>query len=169
MLRPVRARASRRAFVFGACLLGAWLTPLSPRSALAAKPAAASSADAEISFLGYQALPDGRGLLFVDLSRAVEVEVSRTGAVIEYKLVGASVPLRNNKNPLLLRDFPSSALTAVLVPSGKTKSKSKAKKQEPPSVRLVVTLRGKAQPTHRVVAHGKGARLEVELPPPSSS
>jgi hypothetical protein len=33
----------------------------------------------------------------------------------------------------------------------------------------VVTLRGKAQPTHRVVGHGKGARLEIELPAPNGS
>jgi hypothetical protein len=83
----------------------------------------------------------------------VAVEVSRNGQVIEYKLVGARVPLKNNKNPLLLGDFNSSATTARLVPDKK-------------AVRLVITLRGKVSPSHRVVARGKGAALEVELPPP---
>jgi hypothetical protein len=86
---------------------------------------------------------------------AVAVEVSRAGQVIEYKLVGASVPLKNNKNPLLLRDFSSSAMSAVLVPDKK-------------SVRLVVTLRGAVSPSHRMVARGKGAVLEVELPAPAA-
>jgi hypothetical protein len=135
-------------------------------SALAAKSAAAARDDgqAEITFIGYQTLPGGRGLLFVELSRAVEVEVSRAGSVIEYKLLNARVPLKNNKNPLLLRDFGASALSAVLVPSGPVK-KARGATGEERSVRLVVTLRGNASPTHRMVARGKGAALEIELPP----
>ena len=66
--------------------------------------------------MGYQSLPGARGRIFVELSELVAVEVSRSGRVIEYKLVGARVPLRNNRNPLLLGDFRSSALSAVLVP-----------------------------------------------------
>lgn len=146
-----------------ACAWWWWAaTSLSVETAHAAKPAAA--ADAEVTFLGYQALPGGRGLLFVDLSRSVEVEVNRAGPVIEYKLLGASVPRRNNKNPLLLRDFASSAMAAVLVPD-----RAGAKGHGPHSVRFVVTLRGKVEPQHRVVAHGKGARLEIELPAPSGA
>lgn len=112
-------------------------------------------AQSEITFLGYQSLPGGRGLVFVELSEVVAVEVSRAGHVIEYKLVGASVPLKNNKNPLLLRDFSSSALSAVLVPDKK-------------AVRLVVTLRSAVSPAHRMVARGKGAALEIELPAATS-
>jgi len=143
----------------GSC--GLLLAPVAPRAAFAAKPAVAADA-AEVTFLGYQSLPDGRGLIFVDLSRSVEVEVSRSGAQVEYKLVGARVPLRNNKNPLLLRDFASSALAAVLVSGA-------PRKKQPSSTRLLVTLRDKVQPTYRVVSHGKGARLEIELPAPSRS
>jgi hypothetical protein len=33
------------------------------------------------------------------------------------------------------------------------------------AVKLVITLRGNVQPTHRITARGKGAVLEVELPP----
>jgi hypothetical protein len=154
-----------RASALGACLACSLLTDIAPREALAAKPAARDRDSAEVTFIGYQTLADGRGLLFVDLSRSVEVEVSRAGPVIEYKLLGASVPLRNNKNPLLLRDFSVSVITAQLVPS--LRGKSKARNQPAPSVRLVVTLRGKAQPSHRVVGSGKGARLEIELPAPT--
>ena len=109
---------------------------------------------AEITFSGYQSLPGGRGILFVELTNPVAVEVKRTGQVIEYKLIGARVPLKNNRNPLLLRDFSSSASSAVLVPDKN-------------AVRLVVTLREKVSPTHRMVERGKGAVLEIELPAPS--
>lgn len=109
----------------------------------------------EITFLGYRSLPGGRGVVFVELSEPVAVEVSRAGQVIEYKLVGASVPLKNNKNPLLLRDFSSSALSAVLVADKK-------------AVRLVITLREAVSPAHRMVASGKGAMLEIDLPAATS-
>jgi hypothetical protein len=112
-----------------------------------------AKATSEITFSGYQSLPGGRGILFVEMTDPVAVEAKQTGQVIEYRLVGARVPLRNNKNPLLLRDFVSSALSAVLVPD----------KQ---AVRLVVTLRANVKPTHRLVARGKGAVLEIELPSP---
>jgi hypothetical protein len=108
----------------------------------------------EITFSGYQSLPGGRGIVFVEMTDPVAVEVSRSGQVIEYKLIGAKVPLKNNRNPLLLRDFSSSAMTAVLVPDKK-------------AVRLVITLRGAVSPSHRMVTRGKGAALEVELPAPT--
>lgn len=109
----------------------------------------------EITFSGYQSLPGGRGIVFVEMTEPVAVEVRRTGQVVEYRLIGATVPLKNNKNPLLLRDFSSSAMSAVLVPDKK-------------SVRLVITLRDKISPSHRMVPRGKGAALEVELPAPPS-
>jgi OmpA-OmpF porin, OOP family len=120
---------------------------------------------AEVTFSGYQSLPGDRGIVFVELTDPVAVEVSRNGQVIEYKLVGASVPLKNNKNPLLLRDFASSAMTAQLVPDERGGGRAGRKQK---SVRLVITLRGKVSPSHRMVARGKGAALEVELPPPPS-
>jgi hypothetical protein len=124
--------------------------------ALAAKHAKAKSKAAEggteVTFTGYQTLPGGRGIVFVELTDLVAVEVNRAGQIVEYKLLGARVPLRNNRNPLNLRDFSSSALSAQLVPDKK-------------AVKLVITLRGNVQPTHRITARGKGAVLEVELPP----
>lgn len=109
----------------------------------------------EITFSGYKALPDGRGILFVELTEPAPIEIERAGRVIEYRLVGARVPLRNNRNPLLLRDFNSSALSAVLVPDKK-------------AVRLVVTLRASVSPTHKLQARGAGAVLEIELPAPNA-
>jgi OmpA-OmpF porin, OOP family len=109
----------------------------------------------EITFSGYRSLPDGRAVLFVEMTEPVAVEVSRSGQVIEYEMIGATVPLKNNKNPLLLRDFSASAVTAALVPGKK-------------SVRLVITLRGAVSPSHRMVPRGKGAALEVELPAPGA-
>jgi hypothetical protein len=113
----------------------------------------AAKGGVEVTFTGYQSLGGGRGLVFVELSELTAVEVHKSGQMVEYKLIGARVPLRNNRNPLLLRDFSSSAITAVLVPDKK-------------AVRLVITLRSAVTPTHRMVARGKGAVLEVELPAP---
>jgi hypothetical protein len=127
-----------------------------------AEPAVTSKAQAEVTFTGYRSLPGARGVVFVELTDPVEVEVSRSGRVIEYRLVGATVPLKNNRNPLLLRDFDSSALSAVLVVDNPRKNR---KKHAPPSVRLVLTLRGTATPSFRMVSRGKGAALEVELGP----
>jgi hypothetical protein len=126
---------------------------------------------AEITFTGYQSLPGNRGMIFVELTNAVAVEVSRTGQVIEYKLVGAEVRLKNNKNPLLLRDFNAGAVTAQLIADKADKRRGKkGKGQEAkrvPGVRLVISLRGNVTPSHRMVQRGKGAALEVDLPPPA--
>ena len=118
-----------------------------------------SEGGSEIIFSGYQSRANGGGLLFVEMTERVAVEVKRAGLVIEYRMVGARVPLKNNKNPLLLRDFGSSALTAVLVPE---KARGRDKTQ---AVRLVLTLRTDVSPAHRMVERGRGAALEIELPP----
>jgi hypothetical protein len=125
---------------------------------------AAVKDQAEVTFTGYRSLPGGRGMVFVELTDAVAVEVSRNGQVIEYRLVGAKVPLRNNRNPLLLRDFKSNALSAVLVVDKPSRDRKKRAHPQP-SVRLVLTLRGAASPSFRMVPRGKGAALEVELEP----
>ena len=127
----------------------------SPEDAAAELDSRGRGTSSEVTFLGYQGLGAGRSRVFVEMTQAVEVEVSRSGQVVEYKLLGASVPLKNNRNPLLLRDFSSSALSAVLVADKK-------------AVRLVLTLRSAVTPTHRVVSRGKGAALEIELPAAAS-
>jgi hypothetical protein len=121
-----------------------------------------AKAGAEITFVGYQAQPSGAGLLFVEMTESVTVEEQRSGQRLEYRLIGAQVPLRNNTNPLLLSEFGSSAISAQLV-------RDKAKRGKPPSVRLVVNLRSDIKPTHRVVQRGKGAALEIQLPAASAA
>lgn len=128
---------------------------------------------AEVTFSGYQSLPGNRGVIFVELTDPVAVEVSRSGQVIEYRLVGATVPLKNNTNPLLLRDFGAGAVTAQLIPDKADKRRGKKGKgadaKRTPGVRLVISLRSNVTPSHRMVQRGKGAALEVELPPPGDN
>jgi hypothetical protein len=153
----VHRRSRVLGFALSACAAAAWLLQaevgMSQPSGAVELAAKKAKDGPEITFSGYQALPDGRGILFVEMTESVTVEVKRAAQVIEYRLVGARVPLRNNKNPLLLRDFSSSAVSAVLVPD----------KQ---SVRFVVTLRANVNPTHRMIQRGKAAVLEIQLPAP---
>lgn len=149
----------------GVATLVAWVGVACLLSPLGAQ----AQGKAEITFTGYQTLPGNRGIVFVQLTDPVAVEVKRAGSVIEYKFVGATVPLRNNKNPLLLADFNVSALTARLVSDKPVRGRAGKHHhaQEPASVRLVITLRGNVAPAHRMVTRGKGAVFEVELPPPA--
>jgi hypothetical protein len=105
----------------------------------------------EITFMGYRAAGGGSGTLFVELSETAVVEVTHGQNRVEYKMLGARVPLRNNKHPLLMQELDSSALSAVLVPGKK-------------AVTLVITLRGAVKPQHRMLSRGKGAALEIDLP-----
>jgi len=158
-LTPAKARRALGSMLAVAVVAACFSFAGDARSAGSATP----KAGPEVTFCGYESLPGNRGRVFVELSELVPVEVSRAGQVIEYKLVGARVPLRNNRNPLLLGSFNSSALSAVLVPD--KRAKGRGAKKAPPSVRLVITLRGQVSPSFRMVARGKGAALEVELPP----
>ena len=164
---PVETSAMLRDLLVRVCagLLSAMMFG-TPAPALAEGPAVKDRA--EITFTGYQSLPGNRGIVFVELTDAVAVEVSRVGQVIQYRLVGASVPLKNNRNPLLLRDFNTSALSAILVVDAPGKGRRKTKTKTTPAVRLVISLRGAASPSYRMVPRGKGAVLEVELPPVST-
>jgi hypothetical protein len=160
MPRDLWLRRSARALLF---VLGA-ATPAVVLAAPADGGGVAIKDSAEVTFTGYQSLPGARGIVFVELTDAVAVEVTRHGPVIEYRLIGAKVPLKNNRNPLLLRDFDSSALSAVLVVDKPSRDRKKRARPQP-SVRLVLTLRGAASPSFRMVSRGKGAALEVELGP----
>lgn len=119
------------------------------------------SETSEITFSGYRSLPNGGGILFVEMTASVSVEVKRAGQVIEYRMVGARVPLKNNRHPLLMRDFSATVVSSVLVPE-------KARRGGKPAVKLIVTLRSPVEPAHRMVPRGKGAALEIEFPPPKS-
>ncbi len=65
------------------------------------------------------------------------------------------IPQRNNQNPLLTNEFPSSIVSAVLSADKKSKS-----------ARLVLQLRSDFEPKHRLVRRNGGAALVIELPAP---
>jgi hypothetical protein len=155
-----RARAANGfSALLSACAVTACLLWVPADVAAKGRPKA-PTAGAEITFTGYQSLPGHRGVVFVELTQVVEVEVTRVGQVMEYRFIGATVPLRNNKNPLLLREFDSSAVSAVL----RTEPRKGRDKHQLRSTRLVITLRGAASPTYRMLQRGKGAVFEVQLP-----
>lgn len=129
---------------------------------------AAHAADAaEITFTGYRSVATGGGVLFVEMTKSVEVEVEHKGRRVEYRLVGARVPLRNNRNPLVLREFDANATSARLV-NEKVK-RGKRAKHAPEVVRLVIDLRSDAVPPHRLVQRGQGYALEIVLPAAQSA
>jgi len=66
------------------------------------------------------------------------------------------VPMKNNRNPLLTSDFPSSIVSATLIADKKTKA-----------ARLVLELRDDFEPRHRLVKRNGGVALEVDLPAPA--
>ena len=90
------------------------------------------------------------------------MEAKVVGKTAEYRLVGANVPIRNNKNPLLSQHFVSQVVSARLVPDGKGKGKAKAK-----GARLVIQMREAAQPTYRLDQNADGtATLVVDFAKP---
>jgi hypothetical protein len=147
-----------------------------PTASAAARDAkAARAADAEaaglanVTFTGFRMLADGRSLVYVELTSKVAVSVEKRGGnVFVYRLDGAQVALKNNKNPLITSGFASLLDSARwVVPSSKGKKKpgrKSAAADASPHVDLVLTLRDAATPTH-VMRDGKaGAILEITLP-----
>ncbi len=119
------------------------------------KLSSADAGPAEVTFAGFRTLPDGRAVVYVELTGPIAVDVKKSGDTITYTLLDTRVPMRNNQNPLLTSDFPSSIVSAELVPGRKTKS-----------ARLVLRLRDDFVPKHRLVRRSTGAALEIELPAP---
>jgi len=111
---------------------------------------------AEVTFAGFRTLPDGRSVVYIELTGPIAVEVSKSPGMVSYTLLQTKVPIRNNKNPLLTNDFPSSILSATLVADKKAKA-----------ARLVLKLRDAVEPKHRLVKRNGGAALEIELPAPA--
>jgi hypothetical protein len=133
---------------------------------------------AEITFTGFDEAPDGTSHLYVKLTRPVSVEPSLSGTHVEYRLVGTTIPLRNNKNPLITSHFGTQIVSAQLVlegapkQKGKRRGKAKAKASPPPppgdGARLVVQTREPVKPHHRVVQNADGsATLVIDFPKPS--
>ena len=116
----------------------------------------AAAGPAEVTFAGFRTLPDGRAVVYIELTGPIAVQAKTTGNTITYTLRDTRVPIRNNRNPLLTNDFPSSVVSAALVADKKDKS-----------AHLVLVLRGDMQPKHRLVRRNGGATLEIELPAPS--
>lgn len=108
---------------------------------------------ASVSFAGFRTLGDGRSVVYIELTGPVAVEVTKSKNSITYRLLDTQVPIKNNQNPLLTSDFPSSIVSAKLITDKKTKSAS-----------LVLTLRDEFEPKLRQVKRNGGAALEIELP-----
>ncbi|MET0794443.1 MAG: hypothetical protein ABW061_23175 [Polyangiaceae bacterium] len=118
----------------------------------------ADAGPAEVTFAGFRTLPDGRAVVTIELSGPIAVQANKSGDTITYTLLDTRVPIRNNRNPLLTSDFPSSIVSAALVADKKAKS-----------ARLVLVLRDDFQPKHRLVKRNGGAALEIELPARAST
>lgn len=165
--RPGRSRLvlPRR---LGSLLLAAALLAL-PGATAAAKRRAAPETEAadaglaNVTFTGFRLLDDGRSLVYVELTGKVTVNVEKRGNVVVYRLDGARVGLKNNKNPLITTRFASILDSARWVVKDQAKKK-KGAAETSPHVELLLTLREAATPTH-VLRDGKaGVVLEITLP-----
>lgn len=108
-----------------------------------------------VTFTGLHVYEDGSSTLFVDLTRTTRVEATVDGKEVSFLLSGAKVRDRNNKNPLIAEYFKTNVLRAKLV-------------DEPAGVRLVVQLREDVPTEHGMSGSGSGARLRVDIPPPTN-
>jgi OOP family OmpA-OmpF porin len=107
---------------------------------------------AEAIFAGYRHGAAGHATVFVELSDSVKVVFEKTAGGASYLVLGTRVATRNNENPLLAMDFASNVRSARLA-------------AEKDAVRLLVEFRTDVTPSHRVVRRGRGATLEVDIPP----
>lgn len=121
--------------------------PLRPRKRAAAKVGERS----EASFVGLRQLSAEKMLVFVELSQEAKIETKRQGKLVEVRISGAQVSLRNNRNPLLAQHFGTAVESAQLLPVGKD------------AVKLVVRLNAEAQVETRLERHAEGATLKVEV------
>jgi hypothetical protein len=105
------------------------------------------------TFPGYHALPDGRTQVYVEITSSVPVAESVAPGTITYRLKGARVTVRNNKNALITTHFPATPVArARLVPADN-------------DLNLIIELRANVTATYRMVSSEAGtARLEVEFP-----
>jgi hypothetical protein len=107
---------------------------------------------AVVTMAGFRAHKDGRSTIYVEVTRPVPVESNAGGRELTFKLRGAKVTLRNNRNPLLAQHFSTVVESARLVSDAN-------------DVALEIKLRKATTPQHRLVNHpGGAATLEVEFP-----
>ncbi len=101
---------------------------------------------------GFEMLPDGGSRLFVEISRAVNVEERRTERVLTYILKGARVVYRNNENSLVTVHFNTPVTRARLLPSGR-------------DLLFSVDLRADASPSWKMINESDGtATLQIVFP-----
>jgi len=90
-----------------------------------------------VTFTGFDEASDGTSRLYVKLSRAVTVELNSSGTHLEYLLPGATIPISNNKNPLITRHFGVQVVSARLV----VEARRRKKKARPRGARRPRSLR----------------------------
>jgi OmpA-OmpF porin, OOP family len=108
---------------------------------------------AEATFAGFRPGQGGAATVFVQLTDAVKIEVSEGQGEVTYLMKGAQVLIRNNRNPLIASEFDSAVTRAALL-------------RDKDGVKLVLRLKAQVKLSHRLMRVGKGAVLEVDVPPP---
>ncbi|MFZ5890376.1 MAG: hypothetical protein ACOY0T_04840 [Myxococcota bacterium] len=171
--RSLDAQRARLLAVFAACsLVTPELSALSLTQPLAAPNARARAKQSEdsslpnVTFTGFRRLADGRALLYVEITSKVPVSVVQQPGGVIYRLEGARVALKNNKNPLLTQGFDTNLLSARLVVPKAPRKKGARKASEAPAshVDLVLNLRSGVTPTHVMSERPGGAVLEITIP-----
>jgi hypothetical protein len=150
--------------------------PLAQKSSRTARAKGSQSALPNVTYTGFRLLKDGRAVVYVELTSKVPVTVHKQKNQVIYELEGAQVALKNNRNPLITRQFATileSARLVVVKPGRAPKGKHVAKTESSsPRVQLVLQLREDVTPTHSLSERPSGALLEITLPAagsPSSS
>lgn len=155
MVAKLRAHWVRR----GLLGTGAVLAAIALHTTVSAAPTKKQeNARSVVTYVGMRTSERGGTVIYADLSGPATLEVSGAGSnELRYRLVGSSVTLRNNTNPLLAQYFDSLVESARLVP-------------EKDAVVLVVKLRRAVTPKHRIEQHAGGAStLLVDVPPKSGA
>lgn len=165
---PRPAGKPRRSRLFAVATSALLLAPaVAARPAAGAKrpsPAAQSEAGPNVTYTGFRRLSDGRALLYVELTAKVPVSVVQQSDGIIYRLEGAHVALKNNKNPLLTGEFATNLLSARLVAPKRAKKARAKRDPETQHVDVVLKLRSGVTPTYAINDRPGGAVLEITIP-----
>ena len=122
---------------------------------LAKKAAGKGDRRPAVTFAGFHLFDNGGSRIFVNLTKAVTVDVRRNKRKVEYVLRGARVAIRHG-------DLPTEYFTSPVV--------SARIAAEGPDAVMRVLLREPVEPKHRVVRHADGmATLYVDFPRPARS
>ncbi|HVW28150.1 MAG TPA: hypothetical protein VHC69_22460 [Polyangiaceae bacterium] len=131
---------------------------------------------ADITFTGFDEHTDGSSRLYVKLSHPVSVEPTYSGKHLEYTLVGARVPIKNNENPLITSHFGAEVVSAQIVVEdhAKGRGKKRGKARSAPLVadaaRLVIETREAVKPQHKMLRNSDGsAVLVIDFARPSKT